>query len=157
AAIGGRYRNGKPGYLRHDPICTGTHIRRPGFPRHHDRWRVDLVGAQQVLWRTAQCRGHAGAILGHAFLGVARADVGVEARINALRNAALAREKSVFDASKVRERFGLEHHGRPRSRDNRSYSGVAHERPPVNPGSTVTFGSESASALNIWPMPESPS
>ena len=70
----------------------------PGRFDSHGGWRMDLVGGEQMRIGHPERRRHAATVLRDLGGLVARADPAVEARIDAVRNPARAREKAVADA-----------------------------------------------------------
>ena len=68
---------------------------------------MHLVGREQPLRRQGERCRHAAAVLGHPPGGIARAGAAIKARINAVGDAARAREEGVADAVNVRKSVGL--------------------------------------------------
>src|ERR1700712_3542426 len=97
--------------------------------------------------RDAHLLRHAPAILRHPGRIVVRPDAGIEAFVNPVGHAALAGEEGVTQAwDGGEQRRGDRHEGAPR----------ASCRSSANPASAVRLGSETASTLNISPMPPRP-
>jgi len=59
---------------------------------------MDLIRREQPIWRHAQRRRHARAVLGDLFRRIVGADAAIERSIEALRYAAGSREESVANA-----------------------------------------------------------
>src|SRR5260221_9367467 len=89
---------------------------------------------------------HPGAVLRNIGGIVFRAEAAIEALVDAIRHPALAREEGVTQAGNGREQRRSHHH-----EASASVSGSS-----ANPASVVRLGSETASTLNIEPMPPRP-
>src|SRR5262249_56176004 len=109
------------------------------------RGRVDRIGGGRAGGRAPERRRHGGAVLGDVRGRIVRAGAAIEARIEAARHAALAREEGVPDAGERGERGGLQRRLLMR--------GFRRARPPdtpahvSNPGRTSIFWLDSAIAL----------
>ena len=153
-AIGGGGADRKALDAGDDGVGARARRRIPGLGPDHDIGRMDLVQGEKMRRRNAHVFRHPAAIFGDMGGIVARADAGIEARIDAAGDAALAREESVAQARNGREqRRGKRRHGR-------CIRGVM-VRPPQSvrrskPASAERCGSETPSTLNIEPMPPRP-
>src|SRR6202166_3809821 len=108
---------------------------------------MDLPDAEKMLGRDAHLLRHPAPILRALGGIVVRAEAAIEALVDAVGHAAVAREESVAQAGNGREQRGAQHHG-----SSALPSGVS----SAKPASEVRLGSETASTLNIDPMPPRP-
>ena len=109
AAIGGGHPDGEAGRPGHDGVGARTLLRAPRPLDRHDVGRMDLIGGEEAIRPHPERRRHAGAVLGDLGGRVVGARAAVEARIDAVGHAAVAREEGVADAGERGERGGLQH------------------------------------------------
>src|SRR5258708_39088973 len=107
---------------------------------------MGLVHAEKMLRCDADLFGHPAAVLRNLGRIVFRAEAAIEALIDAVGHAALAREESVAQAGDGREQRRSQRHG----------SSALLSCSSANPASAVRLGSETASTLNIAPIPPRP-
>src|SRR6266478_1714774 len=108
---------------------------------------MDLPDAEKMLGRHAHLLGHPATIFRDPGGVVVRAEAAIEALVDAVGHAAVARKESVAQAGNGREQRRSQLHGGPASA-----SGCL----SLNPASAVRWGPEIASTLNIDPMPPRP-
>ena len=125
--------------------ARGRVVLGPRRLRDHDVGRMDLVGGEEALRRDRERRRHARAVLRDMGRRVVRAGAAVEARIDAVGHAAVAREEGVADAGEGGQRGSVQRSG--------AHVGTSHGS---NPGSVPSRGSPIAIALNNVPMPVRP-
>src|SRR5882762_4286696 len=128
---------------------VGARPRRalPWSGGYHRVRRMDLPYAEEMLRRDAHLLRHPPAVFGHLGGIVLRAEAAIEALVDAVGHAAVARKESVAQAGNGREQRRSQLHGGPASA-----SGCL----SLNPASAVRWGPEIASTLNIDPMPPRP-
>src|SRR5580700_5241568 len=137
SAIRGADADGERPHARDDGVGAGAGLRQPRRFRDHHLRRVNLIAGQKAARLDSDRGRHAGAVFRDMSVVVIRPRAAIEARIEAARYTALAREKTVTDAVE-RERSSFDHHG------------------VANAGRGPSFGSAMASALNNSPMPCAP-
>src|SRR4051812_30060297 len=121
-----------------------TRVQIPWRGRDGDIGRVHLVRGEELRWRNAHRLGHPAAVLGDVGRIVMRAKAAIEAGIDALGDAAVAREEGVADA-------GEDGQGGRRQCLHAVVSGVS-----LSATSVSSLGSEMPITLNIDPMPPRP-
>src|SRR5262245_5204393 len=108
ADVGGGDPDREARHPRDDGVGAGTLLRLPRALDRHHVGGMDLIGGQQAIRRHAERRRHARAVLRHLGRGVVGPGSTVEARIDAVGDAALAREEGVADTGERGERGGLQ-------------------------------------------------
>src|SRR4051794_2987453 len=111
---------------------------------------MGLVQAEKTLGGNAHLRRHPAAVFGDLGRIVVRADAGVEACIDAAGDAAVAVEECVAQAGNGREQRRSRYHRAP------ALPSCAASAASLNPARSARCGSETASTLNIDPMPPRP-
>src|SRR6476469_6823784 len=147
SAVGGGDADGETFGARDDGVGARPRRALPRPGRHHGIGRMDLEGAEQALRRNSHLFRHPAAIFRDIGGIVARAEAAVEALVDAVGHAALAREERMTEAGNGGEQRGSQSH---------EGSALGCCWSSSNPASAVSLGSEIASTLNIEPMPPRP-
>src|SRR6266705_1345541 len=103
--VGGGDAHGETLNASHDGVGARPRrvLRRSGG--HHGIGRMDLVRAEKMLRGNAHLRRHPATVLRDIGRIVLRAEATIEAGVDAIRHAALARKKGVTQAGNGREQW----------------------------------------------------
>src|ERR1700722_1921150 len=146
-AIGRGDADGETCRARHDGVGARPRRALPWTGRDHRVGRMDLVHAEKMRGVNAHLLRHPAAVLRDMGGHVVRAEAAIEAFIDVGGDAAVAGEESVAQPGNRRQQRRAEPHGCAAPAACASSS---------NPASAVRWGSETASTLNIDPMPPRP-
>ena len=104
-AVGRGDANGETCGARDDGVGARPRRALPWSGRHHGIGRMDLEGAEQALRRDAHLLRHPAAIFRDIGGIVVGAEAAVEALVDALGHAAVARKERVTEAGNGREQW----------------------------------------------------